>query len=151
MEGQVVDTLALSGSAVQDLSIWSLFWQADIVVKAVIVLLIAASFWTWAIIFDKTLRLGRLKTKAARFEETFWSGGSLEDLYDRMDGTPGDPLQAVFVSAMREWRRSNARGVRPTDSVKANMRERISRVSATVEATGCSTSSQPASARAAMP
>jgi biopolymer transport protein TolQ len=128
MEGQVIDTLSLSGSVVQDLSIWTLFWQADIIVKAVIVILVAASFWTWAIIFDKSMRLRRLRTKAARFEESFWSGGSLEDLYDRMDGTPADPLQAVFVSAMREWRRSSARGLKATDAVKTNMRERIGRV-----------------------
>ena len=85
MEQQAVDAMSLSGSVMQDLSIWGLFIQADIVVKIVMVLLLAASFWTWAIIFDKVVRLRRLRGMADDFEDDFWSGGSLDNLYDRMD------------------------------------------------------------------
>ena len=66
MEEQAVDALTLEGSVVYDMTIWGLFMQADIVVKVVIVVLIFASFWTWAIIFDKALRLGRLGARARR-------------------------------------------------------------------------------------
>ena len=69
----------------QDLSVISLFLQADTIVKLVMVLLLLASFWTWAIIFDKALRLRRLRNQAKQFEEAFWSGGSLEVLFDRLE------------------------------------------------------------------
>lgn len=108
MEQEVVNTLALEGTIVHDFSIWGLFIEADIVVKVVIVMLVVASFWTWAIIFDKLLRLRRLGSLADDFEEAFWSGGSLDDLYDRIDKRPADPMSALFVSAMRELRRATS-------------------------------------------
>ena len=69
----------------QELSVINLFLQADTIVKIVMILLLLASFWTWAIIFDKALRLRRLRNQAKQFEEAFWSGGSLEVLFDRME------------------------------------------------------------------
>ena len=128
MEQEVVDSLTLGGSASYDLTIWGLFLEADIVVKAVIVVLILASFWTWTIIFDKVFRLRRLRRRADQFEEAFWSGGSLDDLYDRIDKRPPDPMSAIFVSAMREWRRSTARGTAKTGQSMLNLQQRIERV-----------------------
>ena len=128
MEQEAVDILALEGTASYDLTIWGLFLEADIVVKAVIVLLILASFWTWAIIFDKIVRLRRLRSRADQFEESFWSGGSLDDLYDRIDKRPPDPMSAIFVSAMREWRRSTARGTAKSGQSMLNLQQRIERV-----------------------
>ena len=128
MEQEVVDSLTLGGSASYDLTIWGLFLQADIVVKAVIVVLIIASFWTWTIIFDKVFRLRRLRRRADQFEEAFWSGGSLDDLYDRIDKRPPDPMSAIFVSAMREWRRSTARGTTKSGQSMLNLQQRIERV-----------------------
>ncbi|MCG8356710.1 MAG: protein TolQ [Kiloniellales bacterium] len=128
MENQAIDALALEGSVVTDLTIWGLFLQADIVVKVVIVVLILASFWSWAIIFDKALRLRRLKRRADQFEEAFWSGGSLDDLYDRIDKRPPDPMSAIFVSAMREWRRSTSRASARTGQTLLNLQQRIERV-----------------------
>ena len=90
------------------LSIWSLLNNADIIVKGVILILVVASFWCWTIIFDKTIRFRRLRTLAERFEEAFWSGGSLEELYDRVGTRPDHPMAAIFVAAMAEWRRSTA-------------------------------------------
>ena len=107
METSVVETIALSGSVAGDgLSIWSLLINADIIVKGVILILVVASFWSWTIIFDKTFRFRRLRGMADRFEEAFWSGGSLEDLYDRVGARPDHPMATVFVAAMAEWRRS---------------------------------------------
>jgi len=80
MENQVVDTLALGGSVNYDMTIWGLFLEADIIVTLVLLLLIAASFWTWAVIFDQIIRMRRLRGYAERFAEAFWSGGSLDDL-----------------------------------------------------------------------
>lgn len=127
MENQVVDTLALGGSVNYDMTIWGLFLEADIVVKLVLVLLLAASFWTWAVIFEKIIRMRRLKGYAERFEEAFWSGGSLDDLYDEIDREPQDPMSSIFVSAMREWHRSADRVVGSAET-KASLQQRIERV-----------------------
>ncbi len=128
MENQAVDALALAGSANYDMSIWGLFLEADIVVKLVLLLLLAASFWTWAVIFEKVIRMRRLKVYAERFEEAFWSGGSLDDLYDEIDREPQDPMSSIFVSAMREWHRSSDhRGVGSEHS-RASLQQRIERV-----------------------
>jgi biopolymer transport protein TolQ len=88
----------------------------------------SASFWTWAIIFEKWLRMRRLKARAEDFEEDFWSGGSLDDLYEQMDQRPNDPMSAIFVSAMKEWRRSTARGGLENERNKVSLQQRIERV-----------------------
>jgi len=112
----------------QDLSVISLFLQADTIVKIVMILLLLASFWTWAIIFDKALRLRRLRNQAKQFEEAFWSGGSLEVLFDRLETKAPDPMSAIFVAAMREWRRSAAKGLAATENMRMSLQERIERV-----------------------
>ena len=111
-----------------DMSVLSLVLQADIIVKIVLLILVLASFWCWTIIFDKLLKMRRLSDQAAQFEEAFWSGGSLEDLYDRIGNRPVDPMSAVFAAAMREWRRSSARGLVAGAPGKASLQERIERV-----------------------
>ncbi|HEY7990636.1 MAG TPA: protein TolQ [Stellaceae bacterium] len=128
MQGNPVDQIALAGAAPHDLSIVTLFLQADLVVKLVCVLLLLASFWSWAVIFDKLTKLRRLRRDAESFEETFWSGGSLDDLYDRIGQRPADPMSAVFAAAMREWRRTAARGRVPSTGTKTGLQERIERV-----------------------
>jgi biopolymer transport protein TolQ len=115
-------------AAQPDFSIWGLFLQADIVVKAVIIILAAASIWSWAIIFDKVLRLRSLTKRAERFEEKFWSGNSLEELYDRVGPRPPDPMSSIFVAAMREWRRSLAKNKEGKSDTMAGLGQRIDRV-----------------------
>jgi len=111
-----------------NLSIFDLFLQSDSIVKMVMLILLLASFWSWAVIFDKALRLRRLQQAAASFEETFWSGGSLDDLYDRVGQRPIDPMSAVFAAAMREWRRSAAKGLLGTAGMRLSLQQRIERV-----------------------
>ncbi|MDA8230263.1 MAG: protein TolQ [Magnetospirillum sp.] len=124
-----VQTAQVAGAVVQhDLSMWELFMQAHILVKVVMVALLGASFWCWAIIFDKVLRLRQLFARAEQFEETFWSGGSLEELYDRIGARPLDPLSALFVAAMREWRRSAAKGLADREQARVSLPQRIDRV-----------------------
>ena len=124
-----VSSVPLGGTAVpHDLSIVSLFLQADLIVKIVMFLLLAASFWSWAVIFDKIMKLRRLRRDAEHFEEAFWSGGSLDDLYDRIGTRPLDPMSAVFAAAMREWRRSAAKGLAASSALRTNLQERIERV-----------------------
>jgi biopolymer transport protein TolQ len=68
--------------------------------------LLAASVWCWAIIIDKTLLFRRTKRAMNAFEEVFWSGRSLEELYRSLSERPAAGLAALFVAAMREWKRS---------------------------------------------
>ncbi len=98
--------IAQTAPIAHDLSLWSLFWQAHFVVKLVMLGLMAASVWCWAIIVDKTLLFGRTKRAMDRFEEVFWSGQSLEELYRNLESRANTNLAAVFVAAMREWKRS---------------------------------------------
>jgi biopolymer transport protein TolQ len=128
MQGNPLDAAALGGVVSHDLSILGLFLQADIIVKVVMLLLLLASFWSWAVIFDKLMRLRRLRRDADAFEEGFWSGGSLDDLYDRIGARPLDPMSAIFAAAMREWRRSAAKGLTGSDSLRASLQDRIERV-----------------------
>ena len=127
MENSAVQSAVLAGSVVHDMSIWGLFMQADFIVKAVMIGLVLASFWCWAIIFEKVMRMRRLRRQASQFEESFWSGGSLDDLFDRIGSRPVDPMSAVFSSAMREWRRSTSRGGKDGDP-HHSLSERIDRV-----------------------
>jgi biopolymer transport protein TolQ len=112
VDESAIESVALSGSVgSDDLSIWSLLLNADAVVKMVILILVVASFWCWTIIFEKSVRFRRLRVLAEKFEEAFWSGGSLEDLYDRVGARPDHPMASIFVAAMAEWRRSIASGL----------------------------------------
>ena len=118
-----VDTAALGAAG--DLTIWSLFIQADIVVKVVMIALLMASVWVWAIVFDKVIRLRRVNRAADAFEDRFWSGGGLDELYEREGTKPGHPMAVVFGAAMSELRRS-ARAV-GADVALSGVRDRVER------------------------
>jgi len=128
MPANPIDQVSLGGTVAHDLSIISLFMQADLIVKLVLFLLLAASFWSWAVIFDKFMRVRRLSRDAESFEESLWSGGSLDDLYDRIGTRPLDPMSAVFAAAMREWRRSAAKGLIASTTMRTSLQQRIERV-----------------------
>ena len=104
-----VEAVNLAGGAA-DLSLWGLFMQADIVVKLVIIGLLTASVWVWAIVFEKTMTLRRARRAAVSFEDRFWSGGSLDELYDQEGTAPKHPMAAVFGAAMQEFRRDGRNG-----------------------------------------
>ena len=112
--------------AAHDLSLWSLFLMADWVVKGVMISLLAASVWVWAIIFEKSVSLRRAKAAADAFEERFWSGGSLDELHAQQGESPAHPMAAVFGAAMREWKRSATRGM-SSDLAVTGLKERVER------------------------
>lgn len=89
-----------------DLSIITLFMQATLTVKCVIILLLACSFWSWTVIFAKVSFLNKIRASADKFEEAFWNCGSIETFFDRMKNTGEDPFISVFVTGMKEWRRA---------------------------------------------
>jgi len=126
MENNVVEAANLAGSVANgDLSMIGLFLRADLVVKSVMAILLLASVWCWAIIFNKTVKLRKLNAKASQFESSFWSGSPLEELYERIGGAPKDPMSAVFSRAMREWRRGHQSG---SSEMRAGLSDRIDRV-----------------------
>ena len=94
------------------LSIWALFMQAGWVVKLVMIGLLGASIWTWAIIIDKLVSYGRMRLALNRFEQVFWSGQSLEDLYRTLADRKTTGMGAIFVAAMREWKKSFEKGAK---------------------------------------
>jgi biopolymer transport protein TolQ len=102
-------------------SAWSLFWDADIVVKLVMLALIVASIWSWSIIISKWMRFREVKAQADAFEDKFWSGTSLDKLMDA-EAKPDHPFAMVFVAAMNEWRRSFTSGGKID---KAAVRQRL--------------------------
>src|SRR5271166_3470122 len=94
-----------------EVSLLSMFWSAHIVVKIVMVGLLGASVWCWAIVIDKALLLRRTQRAMAQFEDVFWSGASLDELYATLSSRPTSGMASLFVAAMREWRRSVQGGV----------------------------------------
>jgi len=95
-----------------DISFLGLFLQAHFVVKLVMIGLIVASIWVWAIIIDKTILFGRNRREMDHFEQVFWSGQSLEELYRSLAGRTNHGMAAIFVAAMREWKRTYEGGAR---------------------------------------
>jgi biopolymer transport protein TolQ len=112
MPTEAVTQAVLTVPTTGDISLVTLFLQAHIVVKVVIVGLLLSSVWSWAIIVDKTLLYGRVRRQMDRFEKVFWSGQSLEDLYRSLTGRTPTAMASVFVAAMREWKRSFEAGAR---------------------------------------
>ncbi|MBX9465668.1 MAG: protein TolQ [Aquamicrobium sp.] len=104
-----------------DHSIWALFMQAGWVVKLVMIGLLAASVWTWAIIVDKLLSYARMRASLSRFEEVFWSGQSLEDLYRSLSERKTTGMGSIFVAAMREWKKSFEKGVKSPLSLQTRI------------------------------
>jgi biopolymer transport protein TolQ len=73
---------------------------------AVMIGLLLASIWVWAIVIDKLILFKRTRNSMDRFEQAFWSGQSLEELYRTLSSRPNTSMAALFVAAMREWKRS---------------------------------------------
>ena len=119
-----IDAVAL-GDGAAGLGVWALVMQADLVVKAVMLVLLAASVWCWAVILDKGVRLTRLKRRAASFERDFWSGTPLDELYRRLAKRIDHPMAMMFAAAIEEWREA-PRSTEP--AVNQSLVSRVGRV-----------------------
>ncbi|MBV9736161.1 MAG: protein TolQ [Acidisphaera sp.] len=122
---RAVDAANLGTAGGGDLSVLGLFLEADIVVKLVMLGLLAASVWVWAIIFEKWSALRRANREANAFEDRFWAGGSLDELYEAEGAKPRSPIAAVFGAAMGEWRRTTR--VAGADVSRSGVRDRVER------------------------
>ncbi len=100
-----MEHLANAGQQI-DFSLIALFMRASLIVKIVMVLLILASFWSWALIIQKVLKFAAARADASKFDRAFWSGEPLDDLYDRIGATPRGAPERIFAAGMGEWRKS---------------------------------------------
>ncbi len=108
-----------------NLSLFGLFLQADAVVKLVMIILLIASIWVWTIIIEKIMTIRRVNREANAFEDSFWSGGSLDELYEREGADPASPMAAVFGAAMGEWKRTVR--IAGSEIGKTGVKERVDR------------------------
>ena len=122
-----MDTEIITDAAL-DVSFWGLIIEADFVVKIVMIILLIASIWSWTIIIDKSRKFIRLKKQANIFESAFWSGDSLEELYEKQANSPEHPLASVFVAGMYEWTRVNDKNTLSNEKIQAGLQDRIHQV-----------------------
>ena len=124
--------------AAGSVTLWGLFIQAGFIVKLVMLGLLVASVWTWAIVVDKSVSYGRARRQLDSFEQVFWSGQSLEELYRTLSDRQTTGMSAIFVAAMREWKKSFERGARSPIGLQMRidraMDVTLSRESETLEA-----------------
>ncbi len=133
MESKAVEATQIvpaAGMAPHDFSVVGLFMQADIVVKAIMIGLLLWSIWSLAIMLEKWIRLRTLNARAEKFEDAFWSGGSLDALYERVAKKVRDPMVATFVAGMREWKLANERAGPANGAIYGNLQTRVDRVMA---------------------
>ena len=122
---EATDIVATGVGAVSgDISLWGMFWQAAFVVKFVMLGLLAASVWCWGIILDKSFLYARTQRAMDRFEDVFWSGQSLDELYNALRDRNNHDIAAVFMAAMGEWKRS----VQSAGTSFVNLTQRIDKV-----------------------
>lgn len=115
------------GGVSHDMSMWGLFIMADPIVKAVMIMLMLASVWSWALIFQKKGTLSRLNRRASRFEDSFWSGEPLDKIYDRVKNSKKDPLLNTFSAGMDEWQAGVSGGMPSNANMQASLRQRVER------------------------
>ena len=121
-----METEVAAAAAGADFSLIELFFRADWVVKAVMGILVIASVWSWAVIIDKSLTFSRIKAKSRKFEDQFWSGKPLDELYRKMRDKQDHPMARVFSAAMEEWGQAKSTG--RTDALVIGARERIDKI-----------------------
>jgi len=101
MEQEIATQVVGLGGAT-DFSLWQLFLRADFVVKSVILILIASSIFSWALIFDKYRLFKRIDKSTKLFEDKFWKSKSAETFYKNLPDKTDDPLTQIFKSTMEE-------------------------------------------------
>ena len=105
-----METETLAMAQEMDFSLLALFWRASFVVQMVMIMLIVASFWSWAIIIQKFISYRQARHEASIFDRAFWSGEPLDELFEKIGSQPDGASEKIFASGMVEWRRSHREG-----------------------------------------
>ena len=100
-----------------DMSIWGLILEADFVVRLVMLSLLFLSIFSWSIIFEKITKLRKLKQKSKKFESDFWSGINIEKLHKSIERSPSHPMEAIFVTGMKELTATNRRTINHDENI----------------------------------
>ena len=124
MEQEIATQVVGLGGAT-DFSLWQLFLRADFVVKAVIILLIASSIYSWALIFDKYRMFKKINESSQKFEDKFWKSKSAEGFSKTLPAKSEDPMTQIFQSAMNEVARTRSK----SQAVQSARVERILEIS----------------------
>jgi biopolymer transport protein TolQ len=117
-----METEALANAQQIDFSLLALFLRASLTVKIVMLMLLIASVWSWAIIIQKFITFRLARAEADAFDRAFWSGEPLDELYEKIGSQPDGASEKIFASGMTEWRRSHRQ-----DGVIAGAQARIDR------------------------
>jgi len=126
MSGSAVTNNIIKSTSMTDVSVLHLIGSADLMSKCVMLILIIASIWSWAIIITKYFRYRDVKAKMTSFENIFWSGQVLDTLHERVKRSADNPLSAVFVAAMNECKRNDStKSSIVQSSLKIGLKERI--------------------------
>ena len=128
MEQEVATQVVGLGGAT-DFSLTQLFLRADFVVKSVIIILIAASVFSWALIFEKYRLFKRIEKSTSSFEDKFWKSKSAESFYNNFANRDKDPVANIFQSAMTELIKTKSK----SSSIQSNRVSRIIEISADKE------------------
>ncbi len=123
-----ITTQAVGLASNTDFSIISLFLRADVIVKSVIVILIASSIYSWAIIFDKILLFRKINKESEEFEERFWKSKSAESFYNSLPNNLDNPMARVFKSSMQTVIKSRSKsniGERLTSVLEVNIEKQM--------------------------
>jgi biopolymer transport protein TolQ len=115
---------SIAAAPVAEVTVFGMFLQASLIVKIVMIGLLSASVWSWAIIINKSILFARTQRAMDKFENVFWSGTSLEELYTTLSSRPATGMANLFVAAMREWKRS----VQTANSSFMGLQARIDKV-----------------------
>lgn len=102
-----MESEALAAVSAVDFSMWGLFARATLTVKLVMFLLIGASFWTWSIVIQRTLVFRAARREAQAFDQAFWSGEPLDELFDTLGPEPKGQSERIFAAGIIEWQRSH--------------------------------------------
>lgn len=103
----IMDHSTLASAQELDFSLLALFLRASITVKLVMIILIIASFWSWSIVIRKYLVFRAARSEQAAFDQAFWSGEPLDELFEQIGQNPEGASQRIFAAGMLEWRRSH--------------------------------------------
>ncbi|AXI45693.1 protein TolQ [Sulfitobacter sp. SK012] len=102
-----MQTALIAAQVGGNITVWSMFAEATFLVKLVMIGLIMASFWSWAIIVRKLRQCRTARADAAKFDQAFWSGEPLDGLFDSIGADPSGSSEKIFAAGMVEWRRSH--------------------------------------------
>ena len=127
-----ISTQAVGLASSADFSLMNLFIRADVIVKSVIILLIACSIYSWAVIIDKFRLFKKINQSTEEFETKFWNSKSAESFYNNLPANVQDPMALVFKDAMQSLLKKKSRtdiNIRMTTMLETGIEKQISKIS----------------------